>query len=125
MVYVYEENNQIKYTRGEKPQVDKIIELEKMIPIPNKKGYISILNANFITNAVWYELEETKEHKLKTELEYLQAELTKYDYVKQQWDEETDLGLEHHRTEEEYLAILEDRQEKRIRIREIEEILGE
>jgi len=80
MVYIYEENNEIKYIRNTKPQAKKIIELDKMIPIPNKDGYNSILKANFNTNQVWYELEETEQHKKESKIAELKQNLFNTDY---------------------------------------------
>lgn len=124
MVYVYKENDIVKYVRDKRPLVREIIELERMIPMPVREGYIAVLNANFETKEVWYDLVQTEESKKKEEIAILEKELTEYDYIKQQWDEENDLNIPHHRTEEEYLLILKERQKKRERIRELTIELG-
>lgn len=113
MVYIYKENDEIKYTRGERPQVEEIIELERMIPIPQKEGYLSILNANFETNQVWYDLIETEEHIKQTEIAELKQQLADTDYKAIKY-------AEGQITEEEYSETKEQRQAWRDRINELE-----
>lgn len=62
MTYIYNKDGHIVSQRDIRPNVAKVIELERMIPMPVKDGFIAILNADFITNKVWYELIETEEH---------------------------------------------------------------
>lgn len=113
MVYIYEENNEVKYVRDIKPQAEKIIVLEKMIPIPNKEGYKSILKANFNTNFVWYDLIETEEHKRKRKINNLKEKLSQTDYKFMKFAE----GFI---SEEEYAPVKALRQEWRDRINELE-----
>ena len=60
MVYIYENNGNITYSRNEIPQ-EPYIELERMIPMPIRFGYKSILKADFNTKQVWYDFELTLE----------------------------------------------------------------
>lgn len=55
MVYIYNENGEIKFTRGECP-TGEVIVLERMIPRPVRQGYDAILHADFETKEVWYNL---------------------------------------------------------------------
>lgn len=38
MVYIYDFNGELKVTRDDRPTVEKVIELERMIPMPVKRG---------------------------------------------------------------------------------------
>lgn len=53
MVYIYEKNGEIKYVRDERPDVEKMIELKRMIPRPG--AYKTVLRADFDKGTVWYE----------------------------------------------------------------------
>ena len=117
MVYIYEENNEIKYVRDIKPQAEKIIVLDKMIPIPNKEGYHSILRANFNTNDVWYELIETEEHKKDKAIKELKEQLNATDYKIIKASEYNLLGLE---CEYDIQELHTERQRIRNRINELE-----
>lgn len=59
MIYIYNKDGQITTQRGERPQANEVIELQRMIPQPVKNGYKAILKADFETGTVWYELEST------------------------------------------------------------------
>ena len=85
-----------------------------MIPMPVKEGYIAVLNANFNTNEVWYELIETEKNKIKREISELKQKLLDTDYKAIKY-------AEGHISEEEYAPIKAERQEWRNRINELEE----
>lgn len=61
---------------------------------------------------------------LNKEKNELEKALNDTDYVSIQWNEEIASNQEHYRTLEEYNQILSDRQIKRLRIREIKNLLG-
>jgi hypothetical protein len=61
MVYVYEIDGQLMVIRNTQPQVEKVIQLDRMPPMPYQNGYMAILRADFDTQKVWYELVETLE----------------------------------------------------------------
>lgn len=56
MWYIYELNGIILHRKDVRPKEQKVIELERMPPKPNKKGFESVLNADFKTEKVWYNL---------------------------------------------------------------------
>lgn len=61
MVYIYKlEDGSFDYQYINIPQ-EPYIELERMIPMPIRSGYKSILKADFDTKQVWYEFELTLE----------------------------------------------------------------
>lgn len=62
MIYIYDEGGQTTTQRDVRPQIEQVIELERMIPQPVKEGCRAQLMANFDTNEVWYELIETNDH---------------------------------------------------------------
>ena len=56
MVYIYKEKEVVKYIRDSEIPEKPYIELERMIPQPVKDGYTAVLNADFESNKVWYDL---------------------------------------------------------------------
>ena len=92
MWYIYKNEDVFAYSKN-KP-CTKFIELERMIPIPNKEGFISILNADFETGKVWFELEETEEHKAIFEISQLKEQLIADDYKVTKCYEYSMLGAE-------------------------------
>lgn len=58
MTYIYEESGRVVFNRDIRPDADRVIELERMIPEPIQAGYTATLCANFKTGFVWYELTE-------------------------------------------------------------------
>ena len=74
MVYIYENNGNITYSRNEIPQ-EPYIELERMIPMPIRSGYKSILKADFNTKQVWYDFELT----LEGAKDQMKEKITEYD----------------------------------------------
>lgn len=55
MVYIYKECDKVLYSRTF-VEMDKVIELERMIPRPNKPGFKAVLNADFEAGKAWYNL---------------------------------------------------------------------
>lgn len=56
MVYIYKnEEGVVVYTRESEPSVEHIT-LERMIPKPVKAGYTAVLNADFQSGKVWFDL---------------------------------------------------------------------
>lgn len=55
MWYIYEQNGCIDYLKDTRPS-ENSIELERMIPMPNKEGFESVLRADFKSQRVWYDL---------------------------------------------------------------------
>ena len=74
MIWIYKNNDKVVSTRKFEEVKGDYIELERMIPQPNKAGYISVLCADFDLNRVWFKLEpmiwKRKEEKIKQLLEY-------------------------------------------------------
>lgn len=68
MVYIYENENKVIYTRNKPESIEKYMVLKRMIPIPQKRGYKAILKADFKNNTCWFELVATdlknKEEKI-------------------------------------------------------------
>lgn len=75
MIYIYKKNGQIVSQRDIRPQTGKVIELKRMIPKPVKDGYDAILNADFDTLRVWFDLLPTFDEVKKQKI----TEITTYD----------------------------------------------
>lgn len=56
MVYIYKQDGVVKHVRDVRPDTTEIIELSRMIPMPRKVGFTSVLCADFETGRVWYDL---------------------------------------------------------------------
>lgn len=72
MVYVYELDGVITYTRTD-PEVTPCIELQRMIPRPVKDGYTATLRADFDTNNVWYDLAITLSKAISNTVEEISS----------------------------------------------------
>jgi hypothetical protein len=59
MIYVFVRDGAVVYQKTRPEKFDKSIELPRMIPTPQKEGFIPKLCADFDTGRVWYEMVET------------------------------------------------------------------
>lgn len=78
MVYIYKKENNIIYTRKKPQNVQECIILKRMLPIPQKNGYITKLKADFETQKLWFEFEKippTPFEEKETELQELKSNL--------------------------------------------------
>lgn len=76
MIWIYKDlNDKVISSRNFDDVKGDYIELERMIPQPNKLGYISILCADFESKKVWFELKPTFQQMKKEKAE----EVLKYD----------------------------------------------
>ena len=78
MVYIYKNENNIIYTRKKPQNVQECIILKRMLPIPQKNGYITKLKADFETQKLWFEFEKippTPFEEKETELQELKSNL--------------------------------------------------
>lgn len=123
MWYICDIDNNTVYTK-DKPEQDPYIELERMIPIPNKKGYAPALKADYDTKKVWYDLIETNAHKWENEIIKLKDELANLDYPIIKSYECSILGLPEPYTKEQLADLHLEKQKKRDRINELEELLN-
>ena len=116
MVYIYKNENNIIYTRKKPQNIEKYIILKRMLPIPQKKGYITKLQADFETQKLWFEFEKIP----PTPLEEKQTELQELkDTLQNSFDLlirflEGDLSLS------EYAETKSERQQIRARIKKLE-----
>lgn len=112
MYYYYIEDGKAKIS-DERPHNVQYITRERAIPVPNKQGYLPILNVDIENVKVWYELEVT-EQKLKNDaINELKKHLSDTDYQAIKY-------AEGQITEEDYAPIKEQRQAWRDEINRLE-----
>ena len=78
MIYIYENENTITYTRNKPQNTEKYIVLKRMLPIPRKNGYKAKLKANLEIQKCWFEFEKvplTPIEKRETEIQELKSKL--------------------------------------------------
>lgn len=77
MIYIYEHENKIVYTKNKPESIEKYMVLKRMIPIPQKRGYKAILKADFKNNTCWFELKKT----LSTDLKNKEEKINLYEEI--------------------------------------------
>ena len=61
MIYIFKEGASVNAQRDVRPEGNKVIELQHMIPEPVRPGHRAVLRADFETCKVWFDLVETIE----------------------------------------------------------------
>lgn len=93
-------------------------EIKTVVKVPNDVS-TGILNSLAFYRSDEYSAEEYAAALARRQVAEAKSYLADTDYVATQWAEEQALGIDHNRTEEEYMEILKKRQDAREVIRNI------
>lgn len=108
-----------KYTTGEwsddKP-ADELIDVRAKVP---EDVDVSVMNREAVYTAEGWDEDNYRQAVARLDTRRAVAYLQQTDYIVLQWLEESSIGAEHSRTEDEYRAVVAKRQKARDTIRNI------